>query len=255
MRAAACGGIVSCTKPPAMVSRRRSETSTFAVADNLAGAGPGVAVGTHHAGLCTSATDRKRRPQRAQEHGRGSANLRFGGPARRAASAAASRARPCRIDLLPRVVECQADHPCPLPTYPVSSPSTAATCCASPGCSCATRRWPRTSCRRRWLAALVGQRLFGQVEPEDLAHRHPQAQDRRRDPQEAARARRRGIVRRHRRGARHRGLRRAVQQQGRVGAPTPPTGAIPRRRSIAASSSTSWTSASKSCRRTRPACS
>ena len=33
-----------------------------------------------------------------------------------------------------------------------------------------------------------GQRLLRQVEPQDLAHRHPQAQDRRRDPAQAARA-------------------------------------------------------------------
>ena len=77
-------------------------------------------------------------------------------------------------------------------------------------CSCATTTPPRTSCRTRCSRRCTARGLLRAVERQDLAHRHPQAQDRRRDPPQDSASRR--LPRRSTTNAEHRGLRRACSR-------------------------------------------
>ena len=73
---------------------------------------------------------------------------------------------------------------------PPNSTRTAVICCASRSFSFATTTWRRTSSRKRCSPRLSAQSgLHRQVERQDVADGHSQAQDRRRDPPEAARSR------------------------------------------------------------------
>ena len=144
--------------------------------------------------------------------------------------------------------------PCP-PTFPVTSTSTAAISCGSPGCSCATRRSPRTSMQETLLAALSGSGFSGKSSLRTwltgiLKHKIVDAIRRKqREPTVAS------ALRRRRLRARHRGLRRAVQGERGVGREARRLGRSRRGALAGGSSSTSWTYVSKSCRPTPPGCS